>query len=839
MCKSAKRDAKYPCNAEMTCAERKRPALHGDISGADGTFFVRLFNFNTLYGNSQEKNEPRAHPTRAEAAVRYLFSGLAENHFVRGKTMKTKRVGKILSMILALVMLAATMPLGVSADEREDVWPNKGYLSDISLTTNVAEVCRTGNYAVNPKYFDIECTPEGVLDKAKVYYSWCRVDENGEVEYYLWENHMFEKDETYRLELTIYSPGWSGNDYYGFKDCTVKVDGTECSAFSRDVSSGYDDLYRYTVTNDCKLLIYIDITTNEDYPLRGKVSYSGEAVWGETLYATDIELTTEGVPTYSLKPQWQVKEDGEWVDIEGENYFSIKLQGESKRELVGKKIRVSYTADGYRALYGDSKTVQKRDASRITAPEAPKLVTYDHGNSVKIYIENYNPVEQVYYSSIGYSGNSAMSTPVEVTDEAVTIEKNSQDQIVEISTKVKTTPWQDAGLKMSQSRTIVPALSSGNAARTLIYPEYNTLTPTVYVPIGGTVGVKYMIGPADATGNLPRWVSGSLASVTMGKAEDQGDGEGLVVIRAGDKAGTEFVTAYKPNENTPWYYGQDYSSAGRQITVIIYDPADISSIPTAQISKTIELPEGETYEADIQDLREYPFAPIELGVNIDPDLYDYDIAIYKSTLQGYEWIERNDYISVGRTEEGGVRISAEKSSDAVSQVTVFAVSKEDGTRRELEKIYVKVVSNGVNVSGSITSYGDENDEITVRFVLNGDPAHEQVLTGNSASYSVDHVASDSYTVTVSKKAHVTGVYDVTVGTEDIVRDIVLIQYGDADENGQVNIADAVAVLKYVAKWNIEPNINACDVDVNGEVSLSDAVKILKKIAGWDVTLGES
>lgn len=753
--------------------------------------------------------------------------------------MKTKRVNRILSMLLALVMLAAILPLGISADDREDVWP-KGYYSDISITTNIAEVCRTGNYAIGPKILDIECTPEGEFDNASVFYSWYLVGEDGKTKgCSLMQNKMFEKGNTYRLELTIYSPGRTSYDYRGFKNCTVKVDGAEYAGFSLDTSSGYDDFYQYTIYHDCKLVFYIDITANEDYPLRGKVSYNGEAMWGETLYATDIELTTKGVPTYSLKPQWQVKEDGKWVDIEGESYFSIKLQGESKRYLVGKEIRASYTADGYRAFYSDAKTVQKRDASRITAPEAPKLVTYDHGNSVKIYIENYNPVEQVYYSSIGYSGNTAMSTPVEVTDEAVTIEKNSQDQIVEISTKVKATAWQEGGLKLSQSRTIVPALSSGNVARTLIYPEYNTLTPTVYVPIGGTVSVKYMIGPADATGNLPRWVSGSRASVIMGKAEGQGNGEGVVTIKAGNTAGTEYVTAYKPNEDTPWYYGQDYSSAGRQITVIIYDPADISSIPTAQNSRTIELPEGETYEIDVQELREIPVAPIELGIDIDTDRYDYDIAIYKSTLQGYEWVELNDYISVGRTEEGGICISGENSSgDEVTQATVFAVSKEDGTRRELEKIYVKVVSNGVNVSGNVTSYGDESDEITVRFVLNGDPAYEQILTGNSASYSVDHVAGASYTVTVSKRAHVTGAYAVTVGAEDIVRDVVLIQYGDADENGQVNIADAVAVLKYVAKWNIEPNLDACDVDVNGEVSLSDAVKILKKLAGWDVTLGE-
>ncbi len=62
-------------------------------------------------------------------------------------------------------------------------------------------------------------------------------------------------------------------------------------------------------------------------------------------------------------------------------------------------------------------------------------------------------------------------------------------------------------------------------------------------------------------------------------------------------------------------------------------------------------------------------------------------------------------------------------------------------------------------------------------------------------------------------------------------------YGDTTYDGKVNLADASAVLKYVAKWDVDVSEKGCDVNLDGNVNLSDVSMILQKVAKWRVWLG--
>ena len=65
----------------------------------------------------------------------------------------------------------------------------------------------------------------------------------------------------------------------------------------------------------------------------------------------------------------------------------------------------------------------------------------------------------------------------------------------------------------------------------------------------------------------------------------------------------------------------------------------------------------------------------------------------------------------------------------------------------------------------------------------------------------------------------------------------VIMYGDANNDGEIAAGDAARILQYLAKWNVEINLEAADANGDGEVAAGDAARILQYLARWDVTLG--
>ncbi len=64
--------------------------------------------------------------------------------------------------------------------------------------------------------------------------------------------------------------------------------------------------------------------------------------------------------------------------------------------------------------------------------------------------------------------------------------------------------------------------------------------------------------------------------------------------------------------------------------------------------------------------------------------------------------------------------------------------------------------------------------------------------GNTiAVYEIPDVSSGSYTVKVSKKDHVTGEYEVTLGAEAVEQNAEIYPVGDVNQDGKVNMTDIV------------------------------------------------
>lgn len=66
-----------------------------------------------------------------------------------------------------------------------------------------------------------------------------------------------------------------------------------------------------------------------------------------------------------------------------------------------------------------------------------------------------------------------------------------------------------------------------------------------------------------------------------------------------------------------------------------------------------------------------------------------------------------------------------------------------------------------------------------------------------------------------------------------------VKYGDINSDGEINIQDAVILIKHLAGIKgLNIDMTASDVNVDGEVNIQDAVILIKHLAGMNVTMGK-
>lgn len=161
----------------------------------------------------------------------------------------------------------------------------------------------------------------------------------------------------------------------------------------------------------------------------------------------------------------------------------------------------------------------------------------------------------------------------------------------------------------------------------------------------------------------------------------------------------------------------------------------------------------------------------------------------------------------------------------------------------LMNITVPVKAKGVMVSGTITSYGDANESVTVTLLQDmtviGSPQVLPEAVGSapySATYSFDTVPAGTYTLKVEKKGHAPFTKEITVGDSIVTEDVTVYLIGDVDGNGKVEQKDSMILSRYFAGWSgYETKIvssAAADVDQDGELKLKDSMILSRYFAGW-------
>ena len=144
--------------------------------------------------------------------------------------------------------------------------------------------------------------------------------------------------------------------------------------------------------------------------------------------------------------------------------------------------------------------------------------------------------------------------------------------------------------------------------------------------------------------------------------------------------------------------------------------------------------------------------------------------------------------------------------------------------------------SGRTVSGTITTFIDDTDAVTVTLTREGDssPSYAKVVYGNSAAYKFDSVAEGTYIMSVSKKNHVTRTEKVVVGATTVTKNMKVHPTGDINGDGKITTLDYMKVNAYV-KGTVtltEYELKCADViGTDGKVTTADAMRINAHVKG--------
>ena len=160
---------------------------------------------------------------------------------------------------------------------------------------------------------------------------------------------------------------------------------------------------------------------------------------------------------------------------------------------------------------------------------------------------------------------------------------------------------------------------------------------------------------------------------------------------------------------------------------------------------------------------------------------------------------------------------------------------DDNTNGHFLRVYesYKLVDPSTmgTVTGTVESYGDPDETITIQLVNsgNGEPEYITTVTGNSTEYSLTGVEPRSYVMRVEKNKHITEEFIMQVDPGNAVRDIQLNLLGDLNRNGKVDMADIVLLIRYQAGWSISIYEKAADINADSKIGMADLVLLIREV----------
>ena len=110
---------------------------------------------------------------------------------------------------------------------------------------------------------------------------------------------------------------------------------------------------------------------------------------------------------------------------------------------------------------------------------------------------------------------------------------------------------------------------------------------------------------------------------------------------------------------------------------------------------------------------------------------------------------------------------------------------------------------------------------------------ETEVYGNAAAYNLESIQPGTYQVRVSKKNHVTRLYEIIADEQNLELDMQILLLGDVTGDGKINVKDKRAIFKQL-QGNGQLSdylLSVGDVNGDGVINVKDKRLFYKHIAG--------
>lgn len=192
----------------------------------------------------------------------------------------------------------------------------------------------------------------------------------------------------------------------------------------------------------------------------------------------------------------------------------------------------------------------------------------------------------------------------------------------------------------------------------------------------------------------------------------------------------------------------------------------------------------------------------------------------------FTWLSVSDDVGDGEIAVLKFKISDYACGDYPLTVTCLP---EDLLNENWEQIPYTVrngkISTGSTVKGTVTSFGEATEPVTLRLLENGTEIDK--VTSTDGTYSFSSVSPGTYTIEVSKLNHATRTYEITVEREDIAEALKIHLKGDINGDGRVNVADVAKANAHAKKTVYLEGYELQCADINGDnrVNVADVAKM--------------
>lgn len=148
------------------------------------------------------------------------------------------------------------------------------------------------------------------------------------------------------------------------------------------------------------------------------------------------------------------------------------------------------------------------------------------------------------------------------------------------------------------------------------------------------------------------------------------------------------------------------------------------------------------------------------------------------------------------------------------------------------KVLGTLVGQGVEVSGSVDVMVSSNVTLTL-YDASGAQVGSPVVMDSDKSYSISSVPEGTYCIKASKPGFVSGLAQITVGSEDLVKVEVPLYGGDVNTDLMINAVDLLALLEDFGKSEAD-GIESEYADIN-EDTMVNAVDLLELLDNFGMS----